>query len=524
MNYNGNYNNTYNSSKPHESYKKQSSIGVISHNQNQSQNQKYRLNVEMLTEMAKACGKLNDVFVQRCLYWLAVRWNMQVAISLYNYLQRFVEDVVLDGVFELPTEEDLLNGGMILGQVLGRERIQFRYLKEKLQLHILGAGFSGSGKTNFAKVLIEQALINGVDSVKIIDPKSEYRNIAEKHSDFVLLKWDELRFNPFEPPPNVPVNEWNQIMVNHMAQVFNFWEGAESLFIRHLYHISKKQIPTISNLLFAIEKETPKYKQKDFIVMGTLNSRLEMLLYTCKDIVLSEKSILPDLVERHYIIQTSGLMSEIESWLVEFLLIWEYMYRIWNPDKRKLTLYVFDECQHRLFSKEKERNVKKIGSSIISMLVDQVRALNIGICSLSQEPSTLINAVLNNSWLKLAFHLGSGIEIKTIRDALGLTFEQAEKIFNLETGEAIVRMAGEYMNAFPVKINEFQKLWDVSKKEFEKHQKNLKQEIYNNAGLQVKDGKREMSDKCKNTHFRNQSDISGNYEKENSEERYDTLW
>ncbi|MCH7574799.1 MAG: ATP-binding protein [Candidatus Marinimicrobia bacterium] len=324
----------------------------------------------------------------------------------------------------------------------------------------------------------------GIKSIKIFDPKSEYGDIARKFRDFLLLSWKDLRFNPLTPPPNVPRNEWYQTIVGHMAQTFNFWEGAQSFLLRLLWNLSQRMVnPTMLDLLNALEVEKPRYKQKDYIIMATVSSRLEMILYTCRDIVMADSDMLPILSHRHYILQTTGLMSEIESWLLEFLLLWEYMYRIWNPDKRDLTLHIYDECQHRLFSSEKERNIKKISASIISMLVDQVRATNISICALSQEPSSLVNAVLNNSYLKVAFHLGSGVEVRAMKEAMGLTDEQADSLNYMETGEAVARMAGGFMDPFPIRVHEFREAERVDEVDFEEHQKRLKADLYEEAGV-----------------------------------------
>ena len=158
-------------------------------------------------------------------------------------------------------------------------------------MHVLAMGTSGSGKTNFGKVLAEQAFLKGVQSVRISDPKGdEYRELAMKYPEFLVLRWDELRFNPFEPPPNVPRNEWYQTIVGHMSQCFNFWEGAESLLLRLLDKLStQKQEPTIIDLLSELGEEKPKYKQKDFMVMATVASRLEMMLYTLGLVITTKK-------------------------------------------------------------------------------------------------------------------------------------------------------------------------------------------------------------------------------------------
>ncbi len=451
----------------------------------------------LLEQMARDADLLDVSMVRSTLVRLSLNWNDLVAHQLYGYLLNQVDGgFFIKDVFKLPSEQNEIDGELSLGDILGKEELQFRHKLGRLALHILAAGTSGCGKTNFAKVLIEEALDAGVSSIKVSDPKSEYADIAAKYPEFLLLKWNELRFNPLTPPPNVPRNEWHQTVVGHMAQTFNFWEGAQSLLIRLLWNLSKiKARPTIVDLMTALEIEKPRYKQKDFLVMGTVSSRLELILYTCRDIVLAESSMLPLLSERHHIIQTTGLMSEIESWLLEFMLIWEFMYRVWNPEKREMTLHVYDECQHRLFSREKERNAHKISASLISMLVDEARALNICICSLSQEPSSLVNAVLNNSYLKMAFHLGSGGEVRVMKEAMGLDNDQANVLHYMETGEAVARLAGGFMDPIPVKIDVFQGLGREPDAGFKAHQADMRESLYEEAGISVesdeKSGSRE---------------------------------
>ena len=444
----------------------------------------------LLEQMARDADILEVPMVRSTLVRLSWNWNDVVANQFYGYLLNQVDgSFFTDDVFELPSEQNEIDGELRLGEVMGKEEIGFRHTVDRLPLHILAAGTSGCGKTNFAKVHLDEAIAAGLRSIMVCDPKSEYDDFAMKYPDFLLLKWNDLRFNPLTPPPNVPRNEWHQTVVGHMAQTFNFWEGAQSLLIRLLANLCERmEEPTITDLMIALEMEKPRYKQKDFLVMGTVSSRLELILYTCRDIVLAKSSVLPSLAQRRYILQTTGLMSEIESWLLEFMLIWEFMYRIWNPDQRKLTLHVYDECQHRLFSREKERGAHKISASVISMLVDQARAMNMALCSLSQEPSSLVNAVLNNSYLKVAFHLGSGQEVRVMKEAMGLKEEQADVMHTLETGEAIVRMAGGYMEPFPVKVREFEGPRNIDWREFWKHQAEMKEKLYKEAGVNVDKG------------------------------------
>ena len=448
-----------------------------------------------LKELAEQFKLLDDRFVQYSLYRLSIQWDSVFASRLYIYLVNNMDSSALfDDDFKLPGWEDL-SGEMILGEVIGNDTL-FRFSKDDVPKHVLAMGTTGSGKTNFGLILAEQALLNGVRSIKISDPKAdEFEVLAKKYPEFLMLKWDELRFNPLTRPPNVPRNEWYQSITGHMAERFKFWVGAESLVLKLMIKVSGwKSEPVITDMLSALKGENPRFRQKDYMIMATVGSRLELMLNTLGEVITTESSMLEELSSRKYILSSTGMMAETESWLLEFMLIWEFMYRVFNPDKRDLTLHLYDECQHRLFSSEKERNINKISSSLISMMVDESRAMNIGICSLSQEPSVLLKSILNNSFLKLVFHLGSGDEISTASNAMGLSEEQKQALHYLETGEAVVRMAGNsFLDPFPVKVSRFEERSEISDADFWKHQKEMKERLYRDSGV-VEGGKTSQRD------------------------------
>ena len=437
-----------------------------------NQNQKKLL---LIQEIINRAGPL-DPWLYKAFASLCVHWNE----ALYSRVLQTINsqtDIasLLSNPFALPELQEEIQGELQLGEIIDSQGKRFKIPIKALSQHICVAGFSGSGKSNFGMHLAEVATLHGIQSIRIIDPKAdEYLGFAMKYPHFLMLKWNELRFNPLTPPPNVPLNEWYQTIVGHLSQAFNFWQGAEGLLLKHLQNNPKSLI----DLLDQIIRTKARFGSKDMMSKATVVSRLQMLLDLFGKTITTNTSMLEQLSNREIILSMSGLMAESESWLTEFLLLWEFMYRVYNPSKRILSLHIFDECQHRLFSSAKEHAVQRIGSSIISKLVDEARSLNIGICSLSQEPSTLIKAVINNSWLKVAFHLGSGSEIKVMREALGLTKEEADILHYLETGQAIVRMAGGYMDALPVQFDEFIPGYLSSREEFLHHQKTKAAELF----------------------------------------------
>jgi len=435
----------------------------------------------MLEEIATRAG-LKQPWLKNVLDSLCVRWNEKLYATVFDYIMSNLtgDATLLLLPFNLPSDQAELAGELNLGCVIGAPGIRFKHPTDKLAMHVFGAGSSGSGKTIFGLRIAEEALLAGVNCIKIIDPKAdEYIKLAQKYPEFIVLKWNELRFNPLIPPPNVPHNEWYQTIVGHLAQTFNFWQGGEALILHSLskaYH-SHRNI-TFRTLLSDIYLQKQSYSQKDAFVISTVTSRLRMLLDLFGDSITTNSDMLEKLSDMKVVISTTGLMTESESWFVELLLLWEYMYRVFNSSKRQLALQIYDECQHRLFSSKKDLNTHNLGSSLISQLVDQARALGIAICSLSQEPSTLIKSVVNNSYLKVAFHLGSGTEVQIVRQAMGLDDEQANVLHYLETGEAIVRTAGGYMDAMPVKVDNFISFYDLSEKDFWAYQKEIKDKLY----------------------------------------------
>lgn len=445
----------------------------------------YSYNLQQLEELVEKL-RIREGWVRNSIQSLKVRENH----GLYNAVLRRVEAAYNEAdektlAFLSPENQLFLQGELSLGTVIGDEGIRLNIPIAAIPRHLFIAGSSGSGKSEFAKCLVERVRDAGVSSIRVVDPKaSEFVTLARKYRQFLCLNWSDLRFNIFTPPPNVPWIEWIQSVVSHLSEAFNFWEGTEALLLKHLIKLKQADIElTVPHLIRSLQSDRGIFGQKDAMTRSTAMSRLEMLDNLFGPAISTNSAVLVHLSNRASIISTSGLMSTAESWFAEYLLLWEHLYRKYNPDSRVLTLHIYDECQHRLFSSQKERSQHQTTAPLVSKLVDEARSLGLGICSLSQEPSTVIKAIQNNAWLRVAFRLGSGTEIRVVREAMGLTDDQANVLFYLEPGEAIVRLAGGYMEPMLVKFDEFEQAAFCSEGEFRKYQEELKQELYREAGV-----------------------------------------
>jgi len=429
--------------------------------------------VELLHDLVKRTG-ITDSWVSNSLVSLTVRWNR----LLYETVARHIAAMLEESnprllAFDLSEYSPSTAEGLSMGSILGPRPVNFVIPVSSIPMHWCIVGSSGFGKSEFAMKAADELLSMGTCPVRIFDPKAdEFSPLAKTHANVKCLKASNLKINLFSPPPNVPHETWYPEVTDHLSETYSFWEGALSLILRHCFQLHERhQQVTLLTLIDSIRGERGGFGQKDAMAKATAISRLEFILYATGTALTTDSGLLEALHGQSLVLSTSGLMSSIESYVTEYLLLWEYEYRKHNPGKRCFSLTIYDECQHRLFSSRKEFGVHSRSAPLISKMFDEARALNLGICSLSQEPSTLIKPVVNNSWLKVGFRLGSGQEIKTMKDAMGLTEEQAECIHYLEPGEAIVRMAGGHLDPIPVRFDQFDPAPVMSTQEFEAYQK-----------------------------------------------------
>lgn len=255
-----------------------------------------------------------ELWVVNAFQSLKARRNDRLFIALFNHICKKLQNDTSGFLpFEFPLNQCEIEGQLNLGRVLNSSEIKFMLPIDKLRMHILVAGFSGSGKTNFAKILAEQAILNNIQCIKIIDPKADdYDCLAYKYWILTILRWHHLKLSIFVPPPGVPFNEWIQTIISLMSQSFNFWVGSESFLLKQIITLKNKNIPiTVKNLIQNIYSQKT-FGQKDVMVKSTVLSRLELLQFALEDVLVEDSKMLEELSRDKVIISTSGLMIEID--------------------------------------------------------------------------------------------------------------------------------------------------------------------------------------------------------------------
>src|SRR5690606_27324095 len=80
-------------------------------------------------------------------------------------------------------------------------------------------------------------------------------------------------------------------------------------------------------------------------------------------------------------------------------------------------------------------------------------------------------------------HLSSGTETRVVGEAMGLDDEQVNMLHFMETGAAIVRTAGGYLEPYPVKIYNFRESVLASARYFDQCMKTRKSQLYKESEI-----------------------------------------
>ena len=95
----------------------------------------------------------------------------------------------------------------------------------------------------------------------------------------------------------------------------------------------------------------------------------------------------------------------------------------------------------------------------------------------SQIPSELCASAKSNTYTKIMMNLGNGRDIADLSACMGLNDNQTQFSYQLDVGQAVVKLAGRYMNPFWIKIPHVHFDKDISNIEVEKRTDSLLSEF-----------------------------------------------
>jgi len=316
---------------------------------------------------------------------------------------------------------------------------------ELLMRNMLITGETGSGKTNLMKVLIEQALENGI-KVWVFDFKNEYRDIG-----LPVIHWRDLKLNPlnFLDQKDYVLNAklfqriWGHSQGLWLASQAFLGDILFDLYRAYGVHENPDSTwPSLFELEEAVKQKsvrqgTPSIQYKDRV----LNRLSDMLKFERSIFDCSTGFAISDLVDTSVVFEFRGMKPQTIALVCELLMASLYEYWVARGQQKGLTNLLFsDEAKH-VFDIRKKYGLKDERPYVDEILAE-TRSFGIGFVLADQQPSELTPSVQANTHLKLEMQLGSGKDIRDMNISLGLNPRQITGTYGLRVGEGILKQSG----------------------------------------------------------------------------------
>ncbi len=342
--------------------------------------------------------------------------------------------------------------------------------REQLNEHILAVSMTGKGKTTFLYNLIETLRERSLPFI-VFDFKNDYRHLAKKYEDLLVINWRDMKFNPLEPPPEVSPGKWGEILADTFCHATDLLIGSESYFLEKLnelyeiYNVEEEgKYPSVFELkelveMDAIAPASPRFKYKE-----RNQSRLSMFTGFSGEIFDCSSGIpLQELLDRNVIFELKEPNQFVSNFFVETVLTWIYYYRDAMGQREKLRhVVMFDEAK-RVFDVMRERQ-PEAGWPPIDDIVGKVREFGEALAVADHEPSKLTDSIKANTNVKIWMSLGSGKDIEEMARTFGLgEDEEIDYTRTMEKGNALLKIADR--EPVPIFLPDYQIDKDVSEEE-----------------------------------------------------------
>lgn len=420
----------------------------------------YMAKLIQLAELAKELGLDKEEWFISIFQRLIDCWNETLYQKTLDMLRSYDHRPILNTTFPPPLkEEDLkaVDGQYKVGLITDTD-IEFGFTPLQLNYHAVIGGQSGFGKSTFVKVLAREILKEGSTLIWLIDPKEgsgDFRFLAKEFRDFLVLRPDIMRCNPFTPIPNVSTNVLRETLSEVTADSFGVYDASEGMIAKHVEQVFKEHgQPSLFEFIASLRKEKARPGGRTQGYLDSLNTRLTKAQISLSKIIDCREDYFSKLYDRSVVFEVGELSGSAQRVLVPWIIMKLVLYKIKNPTPYLSHLLVFDEAQSELWSRQLEMRGR---TSYMATLATRCRSYGLGIMVLAQNPAgKLMTEIVANSCIKLCFHLGSGFEVDGMARNMGLNYGQKEEMHHLKRGEAICRIGLGYTEPMRLDIHNFQ--------------------------------------------------------------------
>ena len=311
-----------------------------------------------------------------------------------------------------------------IGRTNDEYQLPIGFLSSDVFRHIAIFGATGSGKTNTATVIAKE-LFNKGFNVIILDWHGEYKEHLPNFNYYGRENIIPLNPVAFEEQDTEDIIEiTREALELTEPQTFLMYLVLEQLKrIRRLDSTALKLIlESINSESYMIRDIKFALGRKLYILTTPQGRRLFSIEGGYSFIDLGERLVGGNVIDLSQIYNIK-LRRLYALYLMKFL--FEYYQRIRDPNRR--TVIIVEEAQNYFNS----------NNEILRRALQEIRKFNIGLCIVSQSPSSIDPEVMKNTSIKVIHSIKSNLDKKIIADSIGLDREQYNLLDKLDVGEAI---------------------------------------------------------------------------------------
>lgn len=331
---------------------------------------------------------------------------------------------VFEKQYEIPKSENIqvdydIELGYVITSSLAKIPIGIR--SNDVLRHIGIFGTTGSGKSNTAAIIASQ-LANKGFNVIILDWHGEY---IDKLKDFKI-------YNESNPLRLNILKLYNlEETVEIFQDVLELTDPQRYILYIILSELRKYKRFSLSALYDAVSRIKDEYTWIKDVKLALLRRMNSILYRPVRLLLISNINMEDELANNSKIIIDLSFIPDISVRRLYALFIIRAITDIYikKKIKNKPTLIVLEEAQNYFTNSNNE---------MVSRLLNEIRKFGIGLCIITQSPSSVSPDVIKNTNIKIIHAIKSNIDKKIIVDSLALDPNLSNILDKLDIGDAII--------------------------------------------------------------------------------------
>jgi predicted transcriptional regulator len=372
-------------------------------------------------------------------------------------------------LLEPPADPRATSGDYPLGTIIyaDKEVATFGLREQDWIRHVCITGMSGSGKTNFAYMILSNFIKRG-KPVLIFDWKKSFRPLLALDPDMLCFTIgnrqvaDLFRFNINVPPKGVDPKEWIGLLTDLITESFSASYGVHKVLVETLDRAFKdfgvyqgsENYPTWYQVKDRLEQRSQELKRgrEAEWLESAMRIAHALTFGPFGDIVCTKERggfQIEDLLDRRVLFELASLNNTQKKFFCEFILTYIFKHMKSTQEVRDtFRMAILVDEAHNVFLRDRAEFIQE---SVTDTVYRELREFGVSLICLDQHISKLSETVPGNSATNIAFQQILPQDVEVVSGLMGLK-DRRQYFGMLQVGEAVVKLAERAPNPFLIRI------------------------------------------------------------------------